>query len=107
MCTSSNNRNFFDEVFEKYFYNPVCIALALIIFGIAFIVIENYNKKRNKKQLKEDKMQITYKDAIIIGVFQVEKIMILYKKYFLHMYFNPQKLGNFIMYFNRSVCYYV
>ena len=37
----------FDEVFEELFYNPFCIALALIIFGIAFIVIENYNKKKN------------------------------------------------------------
>ena len=61
----------FDEVFEKLFYNPVCIAIALIVFGIAFIIIENYNKKKGNKQLKEDKMQITYKDAIIIGLFQL------------------------------------
>ena len=61
----------FDEVFEELFYNPFCIALALIIFGIAFIVIENYNKKRSNKQLKEKSSQITYKDAIIIGVFQL------------------------------------
>ena len=31
----------FDDVFEALFYNPFCISLALIIFGIAFIVIEN------------------------------------------------------------------
>ena len=36
----------FDDVFEALFYNPVCIAIALIVFGIAFIVIENWNKKR-------------------------------------------------------------
>ena len=29
----------FDEVFEKLFYNYVCVALALIIFGILFIII--------------------------------------------------------------------
>ncbi len=60
----------FDEVFEELFYNPVCIAIALIVFGIAFIVIENWNKKR-KGKLKETDTEITYKDAIIIGIFQL------------------------------------
>ncbi len=31
----------FDETFEALFYNPVSIAIALIVFGILFIVIEN------------------------------------------------------------------
>lgn len=62
---------FFDEVFEALFYNPFCIALALIIFGIDFIVVENFNQKRKTKNLKETNTQITYKDAIIIGVFQL------------------------------------
>jgi len=59
----------FDEVFEALFYNPFCIAIALIVFGIAFIVIENYNKNNSKK--KERNSQITYKDAILIGIFQL------------------------------------
>lgn len=59
----------FDDVFEALFYNPVCISIALIVFGIAFIVIENLNK--NKKSEKEESSQITYKDAIIIGLFQL------------------------------------
>ena len=57
----------FDEVFEALFYNPICIAL--IVFGIAFIVIETWNK--NRKGLRENNSQITYKDALIIGVFQL------------------------------------
>ena len=61
----------FDELFEKLFYNPFCIAIALIVFGVAFIIVENYNKKRNHKNLKESNSQITYKDAIIIGIFQL------------------------------------
>lgn len=62
----------FDDIFEALFYNPYCIAIALIIFGIAFIVIENMNKnKNNKKKLKESNYEITYKDAIIIGIFQL------------------------------------
>ncbi len=62
---------FFDEVFEALFYNPFCIALALIIFGIAFIVVENLNQKRKGQKLKESNAQITYKDAIMIGIFQL------------------------------------
>lgn len=60
----------FDDVFEALFYNPTCIAIALIVFGIAFIIIENWNAKR-KGKLKEKSTQITYKDALIIGVFQL------------------------------------
>ncbi len=60
----------FDEVFEALFYNPVCIAIALIVFGIAFIVIENWNKSRRAK-LKETSKDITYKDAFLIGIFQL------------------------------------
>lgn len=59
----------FDEKFEDLFYNPTCIAIALIVFGIAFIVIENLNK--NKKGGKEKNTEITYKDALIIGLFQL------------------------------------
>lgn len=61
----------FDAVFEALFYNPFCIALALIVFGVAFIVVENFNKKGEHKKLKEENSQITYKDAIIIGIFQL------------------------------------
>lgn len=59
----------FDDVFEALFYDPTCIAIALIVFGIAFIIIENWNKGR--KGQKEKNSQITYKDAIIIGIFQL------------------------------------
>lgn len=59
----------FDETFEALFYNPTCIAVALIVFGIAFIIIENWNK--NKKSSKDKNSEITYKDALIIGVFQL------------------------------------
>lgn len=57
----------FDEVFERLFYNPICIAIALIVFGVAFIAIED----RRRKPTKEKNSQITYKDAFIIGIFQL------------------------------------
>lgn len=59
----------FDEKFEELFYNPPCIAIALIVFGVAFILIENWNKGRNHKVTELS--QITYKIAVLIGLFQV------------------------------------
>lgn len=59
----------FDEVFEALFYNPVCIALALIIFGVAFIIIETWNKKRSPNVNKF--ADLTYQMALMIGVFQL------------------------------------
>lgn len=59
----------FDEVFEALFYTPISIAIALIVFGMAFIIIETWNKGRRPKisALSE----ITYQTALMIGVFQV------------------------------------
>ena len=59
----------FDELFERLFYNPFCIAIALIVFGVAFIFIEN--RKQKKKNKKDTTDKITYKDALIIGCFQL------------------------------------
>lgn len=60
----------FDDLFEKWFYNPTCVAIALIVVGVAFIVVEN--KHKNKTNYRVTKVsQITYKDALIIGAFQV------------------------------------
>lgn len=59
----------FDEVFERLFYNPVSIAAALIVFGMAFIVIETWNRGRKPRITKLSR--ITYQTALWIGVFQV------------------------------------
>ncbi len=59
----------FDDVFNRLFYNPVCVALALIIFGIAFILVENWNRKRTPKI--NSLAEITYTTALMIGFFQV------------------------------------
>ena len=56
-------------MFEALFYNPVCIAIALIVFGIAFIVIENWNKGRKAKI--NSLAEITYQTALLIGAFQL------------------------------------
>lgn len=59
----------FDDLLEKYFGNPISIAVMLIVYGIAFILVENWNKKRTPETVKLD--DITYKTAFIIGLFQV------------------------------------
>jgi len=60
---------FFDETFEALFYNPVSVAIALIVFGIAFLVVENRNRSLRPKV--NSLPEITYKTAMIIGVFQL------------------------------------
>ena len=60
---------FFDDFFEALFYNEVCVSIALIVFGIAFIIIETLNKKKTVKA--ENVAEITYKLALLIGVFQL------------------------------------
>lgn len=57
----------FDETFEALFYNPVSIAIALIVFGILFIVIENMHIETKVTKIS----QLTFKSVIIIGLFQV------------------------------------
>ena len=59
----------FDDVFDALFYNPPCVAIALIVFGIAFILVENWNKGRSPKVTALS--EITYQTALLIGVFQV------------------------------------
>ncbi|NMB09155.1 MAG: undecaprenyl-diphosphate phosphatase [Tissierellia bacterium] len=59
----------FDDLIDKYLYNYVVVALALIIFGIFFIVIENKNKNQEPRVKTID--EITYKDALMIGLFQL------------------------------------
>ena len=59
----------FDDFLETHLHTPLIISLALIVYGVAFIWIENRNKTR-ELPLKETS-QIGYKQALIIGAFQV------------------------------------
>lgn len=59
----------FDDKLNELFYNPWTVAIALIVFGIAFIIIENWNKGRSSKI--NSISEITYNAALIIGVFQL------------------------------------
>lgn len=63
----------FDDYVKAHFHTPVVIAIALIFYGIAFIIIENRNK--NKVARINTLEEISYKDAFLIGVFQVLSIV--------------------------------
>jgi undecaprenyl-diphosphatase len=59
----------FDEQLEALFYNYQTVAIMLILFGIAFIIVENINhgKRAKVRSLSE----ITYFSAFLIGMFQL------------------------------------
>ena len=59
----------FDDQINELFYNYQTVATALIVFGILFIVIEN--KNQTKKARITSIAQITYRDAMLVGLFQL------------------------------------
>lgn len=59
----------FDDQIDALFYNPWTVSIMLILVGVAFILIEEYNKKRNFKVFETS--QISYRVAVLIGLFQV------------------------------------
>ena len=62
-----------DDYIEAHLHTPVVIAAALIIYGAAFILVENWNKRRTPRigRLTD----ITYSTALMIGLFQVLSII--------------------------------
>ena len=59
----------FDDVLDELFYNYQTVAVTLIVYGVLFIVVENYNRKKRPKVASLD--NITWSLAIGIGIFQV------------------------------------
>lgn len=58
-----------DELLERYLYNYVVVSVALIVYGVAFILIERPEKMQSYRI--ESVYDLTYKDAFIIGSYQV------------------------------------
>ena len=63
----------FDKYIEEHLHTPVVIAITLIVYGVAFILVEDWNRHRRPKVKKLN--DITYKTAFIIGLFQVLSII--------------------------------
>ena len=55
----------FNDLFEKWFYNYPCVAIALIVFGIAFIFVENNHKG---KPAKINSMCAVFAESEIVGL---------------------------------------
>lgn len=61
----------FDDILDEYLYTPWVVAAALVVYGIAFIVIEKLKAKKDTPFRVESVNDLTYKDALVIGAFQV------------------------------------
>ena len=59
----------FDDVLDKYLYNPYVVAAMLIIYGVIFIAFENHNQYAEARVKKVS--QISYQTAFYIGLFQL------------------------------------
>ena len=59
----------FDDWMEAHFHNYVVVSLMLVIYGVLFIMVENWNKKNTPAVTKLS--ELSYKTALIIGGFQV------------------------------------
>ena len=58
-----------DDILDKYLYNYIVVAIALISYGISFIFIE---KNKAEKEFRVNSVhELSYKDALKIGAFQV------------------------------------
>ncbi len=60
-----------DDWMEVHFYNYITVAAMLILYGVLFLVIENRRNAPRVARLE----QITYKEAFIVGVWQMLAII--------------------------------
>ena len=58
-----------NKFMEEHLMTAPVVATTLIFYGILFIIIENYNKRRHPRVT--DLRNLDYKTALIIGFFQV------------------------------------
>lgn len=60
-----------DDIMDMYLYNAWVVAIALIAYGVAYIFIERRYNARNEQFKINSVEDITYKDAVRIGCFQM------------------------------------
>ena len=57
-----------DDILDKNLYNFIVVAVALIVYGLIFILIEK--SRAEKKNVIKNIDSLTYRDALMIGAFQ-------------------------------------
>ena len=60
----------FDDWMEAHFHNATVVSIALIVYGVAFILVERRNARRVGGKTVEGVYAIDYKTALLIGCFQ-------------------------------------
>ena len=60
----------FDDWMEAHFHNATVVSIALIVYGVAFILVERRNARRVGGKTVEDVYAIDYKTALLVGCFQ-------------------------------------
>lgn len=63
----------FNDIIEEKFNNYIVVAIMLIVYGILFIVIENYNRRRRPSCT--NLQDLSFKTAFIIGLFQILSVI--------------------------------
>ena len=58
-----------DDWMDEHLHNYIVVSIMLIVYGVLFIWVENWNKKRTPAVSKLS--ELTYQTALLIGVFQV------------------------------------
>ncbi len=59
----------FDDWMDEHLHNGIVVSIALIVYGIAFLLVERKNEGKHGKRI-EDVHDIGYKTALMIGLFQ-------------------------------------
>ena len=59
----------FDDWMDAHLHNGLVVSIALIVYGIAFILVERRNQGKHLKTI-DDVHAIDYKTALLIGAFQ-------------------------------------
>ena len=57
-----------DDFFDAHFYNFPTVAVALVVYGVAFILIEKFKKGSDYRI--ESVYDLSFRDALVIGAFQ-------------------------------------
>ena len=63
----------FNDILDKIFYKPFPVAVMLIVYGVLFIIVENYNKSREPQCTSLE--DLSFKTAFLIGCFQVLSVI--------------------------------
>ena len=59
----------FDDWMDAHLHNGIVVSIALIVYGIAFILVERKNQGKHLKMIG-DVHDIDYRTALMIGIFQ-------------------------------------